>query len=348
MSEIAELDIIGVMKVRNPRSIVIIFIYVLLNVFILLAALRQKIEESQIVKTPGALAPEYTEIENLNYFHIKEGIPQMSLAAVKMRSQGEERAEFTNPKGIYNSQNKNLNYEANEGTYRKAKDLLVLVGKVRVFSTEAEYLAEKVKYFFKKDLILGSGGVTFKGMDLKTKDQLEIQSETMRARPQDQFSHFKGHVQGSLQRKKKYEGKMTFSSNELQIDGIKSLAHLEGDVNLKRQSYLITAGKGDIYLENFNKSLKYFVFNDDVKVTETMQTPQGPIFRKAFAERLEGFGREQKMVLSGAPKVEHGDDVVKGYRITIRENMDLIEVDDAMSDVQVKREENKKEKKLKE
>ncbi len=344
MSEIAELDIIEVMKVRNPRSIVIIFIYVLLNVFILLAALKQKIEESQVVKTPGVLAPEYTEIENLNYFHIKEGIPQMSLAAVKMRSQGEERAEFTNPKGIYNSQNKNLNYEANEGTYRKAKDLLVLVGKVRVFSTEAEYLAEKVKYFFKKDLILGSGGVTFKGMDLKTKDQLEIQSETMRARPQDQFSHFKGHVQGSLQRKKKYEGKMTFSSNELQIDGIKSLAHLEGDVNLKRQSYLITAGKGDIYLENFNKSLKYFVFNDDVKVTETMQTPQGPIFRKAFAERLEGFGREQKMVLSGAPKVEHGDDVVKGYRITIRENMDLIEVDDAMSDVKVKREENKKEK----
>jgi lipopolysaccharide export system protein LptA len=344
VSEIAELDIIEVMKVRNPRSIVIIFIYVLLNVFILLAALKQKIEESQVVKTPGVLAPEYTEIENLNYFHIKEGIPQMSLAAVKMRSQGEERAEFTNPKGIYNSQNKNLNYEANEGTYRKAKDLLVLVGKVRVFSTEAEYLAEKVKYFFKKDLILGSGGVTFKGMDLKTKDQLEIQSETMRARPQDQFSHFKGHVQGSLQRKKKYEGKMTFSSNELQIDGIKSLAHLEGDVNLKRQSYLITAGKGDIYLENFNKSLKYFVFNDDVKVTETMQTPQGPIFRKAFAERLEGFGREQKMVLSGAPKVEHGDDVVKGYRITIRENMDLIEVDDAMSDVKVKREENKKEK----
>jgi len=344
VSEIAELDIIEVMKVRNPRSIVIIFIYVLLNVFILLAALKQKIEESQVVKTPGVLAPEYTEIENLNYFHIKEGIPQMSLAAVKMRSQGEERAEFTNPKGIYNSQNKNLNYEANEGTYRKAKDLLVLVGKVRVFSTEAEYLAEKVKYFFKKDLILGSGGVTFKGMDLKTKDQLEIQSETMRARPQDQFSHFKGHVQGSLQRKKKYEGKMTFSSNELQIDGIKSLAHLEGDVNLKRQSYLITAGKGDIYLENFNKSLKYFVFNDDVKVTETMQTPQGTIFRKAFAERLEGFGREQKMVLSGAPKVEHGDDVVKGYRITIRENMDLIEVDDAMSDVKVKREENKKEK----
>jgi hypothetical protein len=43
------------------------------------------------------------------------------------------------------------------------------------------------------------------------------------------------------------------------------------------------------------------------------------------------------MVLSGAPRVEMGTDVIKGYRITIRENVDLIEVDDAMSDVQVKR-----------
>jgi hypothetical protein len=35
--------------------------------------------------------------------------------------------------------------------------------------------------------------------------------------------------------------------------------------------------------------------------------------------------------------------VIKGYRITIRENADLVEVDDAMSDVQVKRKEKLKE-----
>ena len=77
--------------------------------------------------------------------------------------------------------------------------------------------------------------------------------------------------------------------------------------------------------------------NDDVKMSEKMETREGIQTRQAFAERLEGFGREQKMVLSGAPRVEMGKDVIKGYRITIRENVDLIEVDDAMSDVQVKR-----------
>ena len=73
-----------------------------------------------------------------------------------------------------------------------------------------------------------------------------------------------------------------------------------------------------------------------MKVTEKLITPNGITQRKAFAERLEGFGREQKMVLSGAPRVETESDVIKGYRITIRENVDLVEVDDAMSFIKSK------------
>jgi lipopolysaccharide export system protein LptA len=334
------------MKLRNPRSIIIILFYLGVNVFIITAALQLKSDEAKKTQVAASLAPEFTEIENLDYFHLKAGVPQMSLSAIKMRSQGEELAEFDEPRGVYNYQQKNqtIRYQAEFGNYKKAKDLLVLERNVRVVSDEAEYLAARVKYFFKKDLIVGSGGVTFKGQDLKSKDELEINAETMRANPQNQFSRFKGNVQGSMQRKKKYEGKTTFSSQQLELKGLESLAHLEGDVKMNRQSYVITAGKADIYLENYNKSLKYFVLNDDVKVTETLKTPEGITQRKAYAERLEGFGREQKMVLSGAPKVEHGSDVVKGYRITIRENMDLIEVDDAMSDVQVKREKDRDKK----
>lgn len=332
------------MRLRNPRSIIIISAYIVMNIFIIYSSLRQEADEDQVNAPAATMAPEFTQIEDLDYYHLKDAIPQLSLNAEKMRSQGESLAEFTKPKGIYNfeSKKKTMNYEANDGVYKKEKELLTLEGDVKITSSEADYFAQKLKYYFKKDLILGSGGVTFKGVDLKSQDKLEIHSLSMRANPNNQFSLFKGGVQGSMQRKKKYEGKMTFSSQQLQLDGNKSLAELVGDVKLNRQSYLITAGKGDIYLENYNKSLKYFVFNDDVKVTEKLQTPQGITYRKAFAERLEGFGKEQKMVLSGAPKVEHGNDVVKGYRITIRENMDLIEVDDAMSDMQVKRKEDEK------
>lgn len=292
----------------------------------------------------GSTAPEFTEIENLDYFHVKDELPLMSLSATKMRSQGEEQAEFDFPVGIYNQQRRNttLKYQANSGVYRKVKDNLLLEGDVKASSEEADYEADRVKYSFKKDLIQASGHVKFKGRDLKTGDQLKINSDRMKARPKLKQSEFIGSVTGVLERKRRYEGNMNFTSRELFFDGIQSLAHLEGDVFMKRENYRITAGKADIYLENFNKSLKYFVLNDDVKMTETLNNPQtGVMERKAFAERLEGFGREEKMILSGAPRVEQGTDVIKGYRITVRENTDLIEVDDAMSDVNMKKKEKK-------
>ncbi len=331
------------MKIRNPKSIIIILVYLIANSLIVAISLKMKPEQTSAANAVKSVAPEFTEIESLDYFHLKGGLPQMSLAAEKMRSQGEELAEFEGPRGVYNYQEKNktIRYSADEGIYKKQKELLTLVGKVSVSSDEATYYANKLKYFFKKDLVIGTGDVKFEGDDLKSKDHVIITSETMRANPNSQLSKFKGNVKGSMDRKKKYEGRMTFSSHELQLDGNKSLAQLTGDVHMHRETYDITAGKADMYLENFNKSLKYFVMNDDVKVTEKLQTAEGLQERKAFAERLEGFGREQKLVLSGAPRVEMGKDVIKGYRITIRENVDLIEVDDAMSDVQVKRKSTK-------
>lgn len=327
------------MKIWDLKSIIIILIYFSLNAFVIITSMGMKSELTSAKIAAKAVAPEFTEIENLDYFHLKDGIPQMSLSALQMRSLGEELAEFNSPRGVYNYQmkDKTIRYSAEKGQYRKVKNILTLEGKVELTSDEAIYQADRIKYLLKKDLIIGTGNVKFEGDDLKSKDHLIVHAESMRANPSSQITKFKGGVKGSMDRKKKYEGKMSFSSRELIFQGIDSLARLEGDVYMKRDTYELFSGKADIFLENFNKSLKYFVLNDDVKLTEKLTTPQGISERKAFAERLEGFGREQKMVLSGAPRVEMGKDVIKGYRITIRENVDLIEVDDAMSDVQVKR-----------
>jgi LPS export ABC transporter protein LptC len=330
------------MVLKDFRSIIIISFYAAMNSTIVWLAFSQQVQTMNSEKKAASMAPEFTIIETLEYFHLKNGSPQMSLSADNMRSQGEERAEFFNPRGIYNYEQRNetLRYEAIEAEYKKAKDILTLTGDAKVTSSEAVYKAQKVKYYLKKDLIIGTGGVDFQGDDLKTKDHLTITSDSMRANPKSQYSRFQGNVKGSMERKKKYEGKTTFSSADMTLEGDKSLAHLEGDVVMKRENYVITSGKADMYLENFNKSLKYLVLNDDVKLTETLNTPQGVTQRKAFAERLESFGQE-RMVLSGAPRVEMGTDVIKGYRITIRENTDLIEVDDSMSDVQMKRKKTK-------
>lgn len=330
------------MRITDLRSIIIILFYAAANVAIITFSFTTDSPEIISPQSTSPLIPEYTVIENLDYFHLKNGIPQLSLAAQRMSSVGEEMAEFENPKGVYNHKEKDkaLRYQAEQGVYRKENELLVLKGDVKISSADSQYFAQRLDYFFKRDLLHGVGGVKYTGEDLKTKDSFNIEATSMRARPQKKLATFTGNVRGVMNRKKKYEGNMNFTSRELSLNSEKSLAHLEGNVTMTRPSYLITAGKADIFFENYNKSLKYFVLNDDVKVTETVNTAGKITQRKSYAERLEGFGREQKMILSGAPRVEQGADVIKGYRITIRENADLIEVDDAMSDVQVKRKKN--------
>ena len=326
-------------RVRDFKSIIIILVYVGINAFIIELSLFQTKVPEQKNFEKKTLAPDFTIIENLDYFHLKNLVPSLSLSADKMRSQGEDFAEFDVPKGVYNYQQRNqtLKYQALKGVYTKADELLTLDGQVKMKTDDMDYVADHFKYFMKKDLILGRGSVKVNGEDLKSRDHMNIESDFLQAHPERKWSLFTGNVHGTLQRKKKFEGASKFWSKEAEMDGVTSLAQLRGDVKMHRDNYVITAGKGDIYLENYNKSLKYLVFNDDVKVTETIKTPEGIQTRKTFSERLEGFGSEEKMVLSGAPRVEMGKDVVKGYRITIRENTDLIEVDDAMSDMEVKK-----------
>ncbi len=128
----------------------------------------------------------------------------------------------------------------------------------------------------------------------------------------------------------------------MELQGLKGVIGLKENVFFQRGEMKVTARNGDVFLEQANKKLKYFILNDDVKVTENLLDANGrPMVRQAFAERMEGFGQD-KIVLSGAPRVLQGKDVMKGYRITMREKLEFIEIEDAMSDVQVKKDENKK------
>jgi len=53
------------------------------------------------------------------------------------------------------------------------------------------------------------------------------------------------------------------------------------------------------------------------------------VLRKAFGERLEGFTSLDRLVLTGYPKVYQEGDVIKGNKITLRINNEVVEVDDA-------------------
>lgn len=330
------------MKLRDPKSIIVISLYALANAVVIFIGLKDVPTSLVERKNAAPVAPEYTRVENLEYFNIKESLPVLSLKAEEMKSLGEERADFLYPFGIYHysGKKKSLKYQANEAFYQKSEGSLKLVGDVKLADEMGEYEGLELTYFLKKDFIQGVGGVRFDGVDPQTLDKFFIVADKIEAYPKKQISEFAGSVNGKLTPKKKFQTPMTFRSEYLRLTQEKSLAELWGGVRIDRGNYLITGGNAELFFQNYNKSLKYFVLNDDVKVTETLRTPEGVVERRSFSESLEGFGSDKKMVLSGAPRVEQGKDIIKGYRITIRENAELIEVDDAMSDVQVKRKKN--------
>jgi len=115
---------------------------------------------------------------------------------------------------------------------------------------------------------------------------------------------------------------------------------MKGNVTFKKGNLAASSNLGTVFLENYNKRLKYYSLSDDVRLQETLSINGKPMVRKAFAEKLEGIISEQKIILTGLPKVFQERDVIKGNRITIREKIETVEVDDANTNITLEREKN--------
>jgi lipopolysaccharide export system protein LptA len=114
---------------------------------------------------------------------------------------------------------------------------------------------------------------------------------------------------------------------------------MKGNVSFKKENLEAFANRGEVFLENYNKKLKYYALYDDVKLQENLVSNGKPMARKAFAEKLEGQMAEKKIILTGLPKVFQERDVIKGNRIIIRENVETVEVDDANTNIIINKDE---------
>lgn len=328
------------MMIRPLRSTIIISIFLAFNLVVLGFAWIHSGTENWGQDSTEMISKTPSEMDTLEYFHLDAGLPSLSLAADSMTNIGEDEAHFINPRGLYatGTERTPLYYQASEADYSKEKKRLRLDGEVKLDYKETDYFADHLIYYPQKDTLDGKGRVRVESLMAKTGDRLTVTSQQMRARPKLEWAQFTGDVQGHTQPKFRFQKGVNFRAQEMELLGTTSEARLRQEVFFKRGDMQVTSQNGVIFLENKNKKLKYFVLNDDVKVTEKLVDPDGKTtVRKAWAERMEGFG-EDRLVLSGAPRVEQGKDVVKGYRITLREKMEFLEIEDAMSDLETKKE----------
>ncbi len=325
----------------NKKNLGIIAIFIVISLVVSILALNNWREAEKKAARGAPKLTEKSKFVSVHYFLLQEGIPKAELEAMKLDIIGEDLFDFTEPEGQFINKDGKVQYQSKSGIMNQKTMNLELYGEVVVKQDEAEYKSEEADYNWKEEKMRGRGGVYTDYKDKKSKDRLIITSKTLYSDLQKEIVEFSGNVKGKLKRHLIYEGGMRFSAEDMVLNTLESRVSLSKSVKLHKNKYDLSSQQADIFLENHNKKLKYYVLYDDVKLEEELLLRSGKTqIRRAYAEKLEAYQRLGKIILSGAPRVEQGDDIIKGYQITLRENVELVEVDDSQSSFSIKRNKN--------
>ncbi|MBT6325521.1 MAG: LPS export ABC transporter periplasmic protein LptC [Bdellovibrionales bacterium] len=268
----------------------------------------------------------------INFFRISNGAKSIYLTSDNLEIDSKANLiSFVNPIGkFYDLEGKPTSYQSKQGQFNQRKNVLHLKKSVKVFTSDYYLESEKLIYHTVGDLVDASVNVRTKS-HLKTNgDFVYLSARKLIAHPEAGTFKYNGNVKGQIKKKRAYEDDIFIKSQVLSFDSNNNVIFLNDMVEVKKEFVTATAEKGEIYLDNYNKSLKYFLLNDDVLVKESFQLPDGTtIDRKAVSEQLEGIVSEDKYILTGYPKVFQDKDILKGNKIVLRENNEIIEVDNA-------------------
>ncbi|MCO4794730.1 MAG: LPS export ABC transporter periplasmic protein LptC [Bacteriovoracaceae bacterium] len=273
--------------------------------------------------------------KGVNYYVQKNHIPQLKLNATEVTVNSTTgNTLFFDPVGeAYTKGGEPILYKGSRGIYNQGMGSLFINEKVQVNINESQLNSDRLIYNLGKDRVETIGNVKTKSVSTKNGDKIFVESERAISWPKKRESRYLGQVSGKIIRKRAYEAPVFFESNRMYLKLNEMLVTLNEKVTLKKQPFKATSHRGEIYLENYNKKLKYFVLNDDVKLEEKVVLSGTSYLRKAYAEKLEGVMAEDKIILTGFPKVYQQSDVIKGNRIILRENNEVVEVDDANTNI---------------
>ncbi|EQC45466.1 LptA/OstA family protein [Bacteriovorax sp. Seq25_V] len=238
---------------------------------------------------------------------------------------------LTSPNGVFFSDDGDpMYYSGGSGFYDIDEGKLFLKENVILRSRKMTINSDEFNYDDKLKTVLSRGNVFSKTTNYDDMFELVIESEALRYFHLARKAQYSGNVRGKMNRFRKYEAPFYFNSDRLTLLMDDKKAEMDGNVAIQKQGLRANSRRGEVFLENYNKKLKYFALFDDVIVKEKVAPENTPPFeRRAYSERLEGFTSEGMVVLLGSPKVYQKKDVLKGNVIILRENNETIEVDDA-------------------
>ena len=283
--------------------------------------------------------PKYNEFVDAYYYLLQNGEKSIFLQSEFFRTDPASGFSFfVAPDGVYYGQNQDpFYYTALEGKFDHKSGKLELNEDVKLKNKRSRLTANKAIYRQEESFFKATGNVKSNTINPKNGDRIFVDSELAYAKLGSENYSYVGDVKGKIRRKRVYELPIDFECDRFDLKMPESLGILTGAVQINRGELEAKAINGKIFLYNENRKLESFTLYDDVKIKEKLFDKSGKSFyRKAFAERLVGYEADRRMVLTGAPKVYQQGDVVRGNLITIRENVELIEIDNSNSVLLIK------------
>ena len=288
--------------------------------------------------TKESVAIQESFFKGVNYFVVKSNLPFLSLDSSELVISHESgKTAFFSPVGlVYTKDREIVRYKAKSGVYQQKESRLELKDNVSLNLKNSDALSDHMEYNLREDRVKLLGNVKASSLFELEGDYVEMISDRAFLWPKDQKSQFLGKVKGKIKRKRVYEENLEFASEVVLMNLARGRVELVDNVSIKKQQLRANAHRGEILLENYNKKLKYFSLYDDVKVVEKVMLGGKSFQRKAFSEKLEGQMSENLIVLTGYPKVFQFKDVIKGNKIVLRENNEVVEVDDANTSFKIR------------
>ena len=333
------------MRIRKNTGIVLLFF--LVNTMLILCSvigdqydgISSHMEDSQ--KPPPVSSVE-SYFEQALFYIWDNSKPVLKLKTYEFVSNNvTDRVHFLNPSGTVFSSEEDIAYSGKKGIFNPKEKILHLFENVKIEATDFVFESDKIDYFLNTDRLEAFGKVKTRSFFPKTLDKITVFSESLLGFPRQRIATYYGNAHGFVEKNKAYEQGISFRSKTLKLNINKGKVDLDQDVSIKHQSLTASSDRGEIFLENFNKSFKYFVLYNNVKLVEFITVGIGKekksFERRAFSEKLESIMSENKVLLTGNPKVFQQNDIVRGNIITLRENSETIEVEHANTNFQLNR-----------
>ena len=323
--------------------------FIFLCAWVVFISFRSAEESSLLAVSGGERKKDASEsgmdqdyFKNIHYYYFLWGKDEKNfhLRADELRNNVKtQRTVFVNPAGNVNLKgNRSLSYRGKRGHFEGDREKLYLEDDVFFSDENSNIGCSRAVYATGKKELRLAGNVIGVTRFRDGQSSIRVRSAEALARPVSGYIGYSGGVEGELKSSKTQGEELSFAAETLDMYLHRQHLDILENVIFRRIRLEARGNRGEIFWNAKNENIKYYVLYDNVRLREKVFNRDGNGFfeRSALAEKLEGALDDNRVVLSGRPRVVQLEDIIKGNRIILKKDSEIVEVDDASANFRLR------------